>query len=146
MTVQRLNVENATAMAQLHAEGFDRPWSTDDFAGFLAKGTYPAFGIVQNQEMQAFILYQQIPPELELFSLVVSSRYRRMGLARTLITDSLVTFEDISTCYLEVNEHNTAAILLYTSLGFEVSAVREGYYRSQDEPAAAAIVMKLLIQ
>ena len=146
MTVQRLSVEDAPAMARLHAKGFDRPWSTDDFAGFLTKRTYAAFGIVRNEKLQAFILYQQIPPELELCSVVVTPKFRRGRLARTLITDSLTDFEDISTCYLEVNENNTAARLLYASLGFEVCAVRNGYYRSQDGSAADAIVMMLQVQ
>ena len=139
-------MEDAPAIARLHAEGFNRPWSADDFAGFLAERTYAAFGIIQDEKLQAFILYQQIPPELELCSLVVTKKFRRGGLARTLITDSLANFEDISTCYLEVNEHNTAARLLYASLGFQVSAVRNGYYRSQDGSAADAIVMMLQFQ
>ena len=146
MTVQRLSVEDAPAMARLHTEGFDRPWSADDFAGCLTKRTYAAFGIVRDEKLQAFILYQQIPPELELCSIVVTTKFRRGGLARTLITDSLANFEDISTCYLEVNEHNTAARLLYASLGFEVSTVRNGYYRSQDGSAADALVMMLQVQ
>ena len=145
MTVQRLSVKDAPAMALLHAEGFDRPWSADDFAGFLTKRTYAAFGIVRDEKLQAFILYQQIPPELELCSLVVTPKFRREGLARTLITDSLANFGDISNCYLEVNEHNTAARSLYASLGFEVSTVRSGYYRSRDGSAADAIVMMLEI-
>ena len=69
MTMQRLSVDDAPAMARLHAEGFDRPWSAGDFAGFLANGAYAAFGITQDEKLQAFILYQQIPPELELCTL-----------------------------------------------------------------------------
>ena len=146
MTMQRLSVDDAPAMARLHAEGFDRPWSAGDFAGFLANGAYAAFGITQDEKLQAFILYQQIPPELELCTLVVAPKFRRSGLARMLIARSLASFENISTCYLEVNEHNTAARLLYASLGFEVSTVRNDYYRSQDASAADAIVMMLQVQ
>ena len=146
MTMQRLSVDHASAMARLHAEGFSRPWSADDFAGFLANPAYAAFGITRNEKLQAFILYQQIPPELELCTLVVAPKFRRIGLARSLILSSLASFEKNSTCYLEVNEYNAHAKLLYASLGFEVSAVRNGYYKSDEGPAADAIVMKLLIQ
>jgi ribosomal protein S18 acetylase RimI-like enzyme len=45
-----------------------------------------------------------------------------------------------------VNEYNAPARLLYAALGFEVFAVRNGYYKSADGSAADAIVMKLLIQ
>jgi mycothiol synthase len=58
-----------------------------------------------------------------LFSLGTRSRWRRHGLATTLISRALAGYQQagLTTARLEVCSHNTSAVSLYTKLGFAVS-------------------------
>jgi ribosomal-protein-alanine N-acetyltransferase len=45
--------------------------------------------------------------------------------------------------FLEVDEDNQPALLLYQKLGFEKVGERKGYYTSGKEQAATALIMQI---
>ncbi|RZO32256.1 MAG: GNAT family N-acetyltransferase [Rhodospirillaceae bacterium] len=137
-----LGVGDALSMAQLHTEGFGRPWSESDFAILLANETSIAFGLKESSKLRAFILLRNISPELEIFSLVVSRKFRRQGLARCLVSKSLASLAEAQTCFLEVSQSNKAALSLYRSLGFKDIGIRHNYYQSKTGVFDHAILMK----
>ena len=80
---------------------------------------------------------QTAPDEAELLNLAVDSTHRRRGVASALLTALCQTAA--GTLFLEVAEHNSAAIALYLAHGWERVALRKGYY---DQGKINAIVMK----
>jgi len=88
-------------------------------------------------EVIAFLVTRETTPgEREILNLAVHPAWRRNGIAKMLVQNALTGSE--ANWYLEVRESNTAAIALYTSLGFKLAGRREDYY---NDPAEAAIVM-----
>jgi ribosomal-protein-alanine N-acetyltransferase len=77
------------------------------------------------------------PDEIEILNVAVDPPYRCRGVARRLIAEMIG--ERPGRVFLEVRQSNVAARKLYHSLGFEVIAVRQDYYR---DPVESAIVMK----
>lgn len=139
---RQLNIDDADAMALVHAQGFSAPWSADDFRTFLQTPTYVAFGVEKAGDLLAFALFQFIPPEIELCTLVVKPSVRRMGLARNLINASLSGSLTGEVCFLEVSENNKSAIQLYLDVGFERFGYRPNYYKNTDGSFANALQMR----
>jgi ribosomal-protein-alanine N-acetyltransferase len=81
---------------------------------------------------------QTAPDEAELLNLAVDPAVRRRGIAKALLSElRRVAAGEI---YLEVAEPNTAALELYTRLGWQGIGVRPGYY---GQGRVDAVVMKL---
>jgi ribosomal protein S18 acetylase RimI-like enzyme len=78
----------------------------------------------------------QVPPEREILNLAVAGRFRRLGIASSLLTFELKR-DDIF--FLEVRESNHGAQTLYRRFGFTEIGRRRDYYRN---PRETAIVMR----
>ena len=76
------------------------------------------------------------PDEHEILNLAIEPEYRRRGIARALLRESMKS----GAWFLEVRESNLPAIRLYESLGFRPVGHRNNYYFDPREPA---IVMKI---
>ena len=93
---------------------------------------------VLNGRLAGFLVARQNgPEEWEVLNLAVAPEYRRQGVARRLVASLQTSME--GSVFLEVRESNTAARMLYNSMGFQEVSVRRQYY---DSPSEAAIVMK----
>jgi ribosomal protein S18 acetylase RimI-like enzyme len=81
----------------------------------------------------------------ELESVVVSANARRAGIGRALCRAVLdwSRSQGAIEVVLEVRANSTAAIALYTSLGFTFSASRPRYYR---DPGDDALLLRLVLQ
>jgi ribosomal protein S18 acetylase RimI-like enzyme len=87
-------------------------------------------------EISGFIVSRRVgEQEIEVLNLAVSSRFRRQGVATTLLAN--LPAADV---FLEVRESNIPAKNLYSKLGFHVVGHREAYY---DDPVESALVMRL---
>ena len=93
-------------------------------------------------EVAGFLISREIfaggvaPPEREILNLAVATRYRRRGVAASLLTFEL-NREDIF--FLEVRESNHGAQTLYRRFGFVEIGRRPDYYKN---PTETAIVMR----
>lgn len=128
-------------LAQIHAACFTspRPWSADEFAGFLSSDR-----TILCTEADGFALGQQAGPEVELLTICVSRDARRQGRGRQLLTEFLakchaVGAEDV---FLEVAQDNTNAITLYSSAGFIESGLRKDYYTSANGQKTSCLLMR----
>jgi len=74
--------------------------------------------------------------EFEILNLAVDPKWRRRGVAKTLLHHQLARGVEH---FLEVRASNTAARKLYGCMDFEVIGTRSGYYSNPEE---SAIVMK----
>ena len=80
---------------------------------------------------------QSLPDEAELLNIAVAPEFRRRGVAEALLRELLIVANGV--VFLEVAANNTAALALYSKLGWEGIGVRPGYY---GQGRVAAIVMK----
>lgn len=90
-----------------------------------------------------FINFWVLRPQVQLNTLAVGRAFRRRGAARALV-GKLAEYAAKNLCReidLEVNEHNSAAIALYTALGFELAGKRPKFYNNTD---AALLLRKTL--
>lgn len=76
---------------------------------------------------QCYILYKRSIGEIEIYRVAVHSRLRRQGKAKELM-ERLFALEKEKTFFLEVSSHNSSAIALYESCGFQRIHTRKHYY------------------
>jgi ribosomal-protein-alanine N-acetyltransferase len=75
--------------------------------------------------------------EFEILNIVVATRFRRLGIAESLIRAQLRNKK--GEWFLEVRESNLPARALYEKIGFREAGRRAGYY---SEPPESCIVMR----
>ncbi len=119
------DLPNVRCIQELSPEAAQWQLSADEFLVAEHQGALAGF----------LIWRAAVPEEIEILNLAVHPAYRRLGIARALIS-SLPG----CTVFLEVRESNHAARALYRSAGFRETGVRPGYYQY---PPEAAIAMRL---
>ncbi len=94
----------------------------------------------QGDQIAGFINFWMAADEVQLHKIVVSRPVQRRGVARRLfqaMTDQALA-RNLSRATLEVRRTNEAAVKLYKTFGYQVVAVRKGYY---DETGEDALIM-----
>jgi ribosomal protein S18 acetylase RimI-like enzyme len=86
-----------------------------------------------------------IPPQAELETIAVDTRYQHCGLARGLFAElaGRLRLSGVTEVILEVRASNERALRLYQRLGFVETGHRPGYYVDPPEPAEDAVLMRL---
>lgn len=127
-------------LAALHAQAFDRPWNTDEFAALLAQP-----GVFAEGSAEGFILIRVAADEAEILTLAVTPPARRAGLGGALVRAGVARArrDGAARLFLEVAEDNTAARALYDRLGFVEDGRRRGYYVRMNGPPADALILSL---
>ncbi|MDO5641331.1 MAG: GNAT family N-acetyltransferase [Paracoccus sp. (in: a-proteobacteria)] len=125
------------ALHHIHAASFTlpRPWSADEFAGFLAD---PACLLLTRPG--AFLIGRAVLDEAELLTLATAPEARRRGHARALLAEFTRAMQarGAATAFLEVASDNAPAQALYAGAGWERTGQRRNYYAS----GVDAIVMR----
>jgi ribosomal-protein-alanine N-acetyltransferase len=131
-------------LADIHAAGFDHPWSADALRETL-DGPCVA-GLVAGTDMKAagFLLIRTVAGEAEILTLAVSPTARRQGLAAALVEAGVAVAlaAGAETLWLEVAEDNAAAIALYRRTGFVAEGRRPRYYARPGGVAIDALLMR----
>ena len=130
----------ASALADLHAEAFDAPWSASAFADLLGQA-----GVILEGEADGFILVRAVADEAEILTLAVRPSARRQGLGARLVGRAAHRAAALGATrlFLEVAEDNAAARALYAASGFEAAGRRPRYYSRPDGPAIDALLLVL---
>lgn len=84
-----------------------------------------------------FLVTRLVATDLEVLNLATGVEFRRRGVATALVAKCLEASRErgADKAFLEVRESNHAAISLYERFGFNVSGLREQYYRNPLEDA-----------
>lgn len=135
--------DNARQCAQIHRQSFPKgkAWNEADFHALL---TQPSVALYQQEG--AFLLTRIAADEMEILTIAVLPERRRRSIATKLMQQALREAENqgVRQCFLEVSEHNQAAIACYASLEFEVISVRERYYKDKDGSSDGLVMQCLL--
>jgi len=137
---------DAPVLAELHAAGFYRGWSQEDFEAYLRepKRTPVYVATDAQRRIAGFAVYKAVDEEAELLTITVARRWRGKGVGGALMRASLddLRLSPVRRIFLEVEEGNQSAERLYRAFGFVEVARRSGYYAKPDGSAATALVMR----
>ncbi|WP_298160239.1 GNAT family N-acetyltransferase [Brevundimonas sp.] len=126
------------ALADLHSEAFDPPWSASAFAELLGQS-----GVMLEGATDGFILIRTVADEAEILTLAVRPSARRQGLGARLVRTAAdrAAAAGAVRMFLEVAEDNDPARALYGAAGFEPAGRRPRYYPRADGPAVDALLL-----
>ena len=151
--IEAVGPADADGLAEIHGEGFPRPWLAADFASLVASGNVAALGLRRQSafgflRLIGFVLFRSAGDEAEILSIAVRRSHRGRGHGRLLMDEALRQLyrDRIRHCFLEVDPDNTSALALYRRLGFREVGSRKGYYDHGNGKAGAALVMRLELQ
>lgn len=127
---------------RIDAQCFKNPWTWESMVFEISHPLSVSSVEWRDGRIVAFAVGRVIADEAEVMKIATLEKYRRQGIARIMMTELLdkMRAKGAITCYLEAASHNTAAIALYESFGFEKVYVRELYYGDDD-----AIAMRLTL-
>jgi len=135
---------DAAAIAALHAASFRRGWSEPEVEALLLDRHVVAHRAMLAGKLAGFIMSRLVEDEAEILSVAVAARQQGRGRAGKLLALHLRRLAGLGgrAVFLEVDEHNTAAIRLYHRAGFREVSRRPNYYLGTGGKAAAALVLR----
>jgi ribosomal-protein-alanine N-acetyltransferase len=135
---------DASAIAVLHAASFNRGWSEQEVETLLLDRHVIAHRAITGAKFMGFIMSRLVEDEAEILSVAVAARAQGRGLARNLLTLHLRRLAGLGcrTLFLEVDEHNAAALKLYDRAGFGEISRRANYYPGAGAKPAAALILR----
>ena len=135
---------DAATIAALHGVSFRRGWSEQEVDGLLLDRHVIAHRATSGGKLVGFIMSRLVEDEAEILSVAVAPRAQGRGLARNLLTLHLRRLAGLGcrTVFLEVDEHNAAAIKLYERSGFREVSRRPNYYPGAGGKPAAALILR----
>ncbi len=135
---------DAAAIAALHAASFRRGWSEPEVEALLLDRHVIAHRAIISGKLAGFIMSRLVEDEAEILSVAVAARRQGRGLAGKLLSLHLRRLAGLGAraVFLEVGEHNAAAIRLYHRAGFREVSRRPNYYPGAGGEVAAALVLR----
>jgi ribosomal-protein-alanine N-acetyltransferase len=139
--VRTATLDDAEALAGIHAVSFADCWDSDVIRGFL--GSPVVVGLIAGSPPGAFGLVRRIVAEAEILTLAVAPEHRRRGLGAALVAQAVAwaRLSGARSLFLEVARDNDAALALYRAANFEEIGLRRAYY-SRATGAMDALVLR----
>ncbi len=141
MRIERLLAEHAAEAARLEKEVFGvSAWSEDSYRESLELEYIRYVGVWDGEELIGVCGLRNMCCDADITNVMVAPSRRGRGIGRQML---LRLFEEgrlmgVRNYVLEVRVSNTAAIKLYSSLGFVEEGRRRGFY---EHPKEDAIIM-----
>lgn len=135
--IRKMQEKDLEQVVQLEQVCFSQPWSYK----LLESGIYCDYDVYYVWEQEDKILgyanLRFLAGEGEIQRIAVFPEYRRLGIARKLMDamEGYTKEHQGIAISLEVRASNESAKNLYKSYGFEIEAVRKGYYSNPTEDA-----------
>ena len=124
---------------------FTSPWNEQDYREMQEQPSFnnwlleiPAVGQV------GMLVFQSVPPELEILRIGVLPSWRRNGLAVFMLEQLEIQAESdsLESLWLEVHSANNTATSLYCRLGYKETSIRKNYFRN---PLGDALLLKKIL-
>ena len=106
-------------------------WNKNQWEKELEKEYITALGIFFNNSLVGVCVIHKIYDEAEIRYLSIHPSYKRTGLGKKLIYQTLKECkkENIKRIFLEVSQKNQPALSFYDNLGFKTISIRKKYYK-----------------
>ena len=135
--LRSMTVADMDEVMAIETAAFASPWSRQFFLEEL-RATHARSVLCQRDGKPiGYVIYWELPGELDIHNVAVHPRFRRQGVARAMLADIIerATKQGFRRMTLEVRKSNDPAQTLYRSLGFEICGLRKGYYSDNGEDA-----------
>jgi ribosomal-protein-alanine N-acetyltransferase len=135
---------DAAAIAVLHGASFGRGWSEQEVEDLIADRQVVTHRAVTGAKLAGFIMSRLAADEAEILSVAVARASQSRGLAGRLLDLHMRRLAGLGVraVFLEVDEHNAAAIKLYDRAGFQEVSRRPNYYPGATAAPVAALVLR----
>lgn len=142
--ISEASARDSSAIAALHGASFRRGWTEQEVEGLLIDRHVLTHRAIIGARLAGFIMSRLVEDEAEILSVAVARRQRGRGVARRMLDLHLRRLAGLGahTVFLEVDEHNDPALLLYHRAGFREVSRRPNYYSRAKEKAATALVLR----
>ena len=132
LKVEKATKENLQEIMEIEktTSADDLPWSENAFLESFNNSSFECFIIKENEKNVGFLAIMNLGVEYEILRIVTTSKFRGQGVAIKLL-DFLfkkAQEEGVKEIFLEVNQFNYPAMLLYEKTGFKVVGERVDYY------------------
>ncbi len=126
----------------IERNSFASPWSARFFLDEIRVSCAKFVLAEVEGRVVGYVIYWQLPKEVDIHNLAVHPGYRRQGIGRSLLTSAIdnAKGQGSNRVTLEVRKSNQAAQQLYQSLGFAARGVRKGYYSDDGEDALVMVL------
>ena len=135
LIISKMEREHLDSLVELEKICFSQPWSYKSLEDELENKTAHFFVALADGEVAGYIGMYIVCDNCFVTNIAVFPKFRRQGIAKTLIKMALLTNDAMETDFisLEVRGSNEPAIALYKSFGFEQNGLRKNYYKNPTE-------------
>lgn len=134
--IKKAELSDVLKIAEIERASIPQPWSEAAFASALADEKAVTFAAFCGGVLCGFITGVYLLDTADIYSVAVSSEYRKKGVGKLLLEKFFSALPDeVKNVCLEVRESNIPAIKLYEKLGFERVGLRKNFYQSPRENA-----------
>lgn len=138
--IAKMTLDDLNSIKDNLISDFDDFWNYSVFKSELESDSSHYLVVKDNSKIIGFAGIKVILPDADIMNIVVKKDFRNQGIGSLLLKEliNLSKSLNVKDLFLEVNEKNTPAILLYNKFGFKKISTRKNYYKDNN-----AIVMKL---
>lgn len=135
MIIDNLKENEIPVIAELEKACFSKPWSEESIRSSFNSPSC-GFYTAKLENIVGYIGISIAADEGYILNVAVFPEHRGNGIGRALVNFLIDKYkESMSFLTLEVRPSNTAAVNLYSSLGFEKVGERPSYYSNPTENA-----------
>ena len=137
MYFTEMKAQHVPQVAALEKLCFADPWSEQSVASELNNIWSYWIVALEDDQVVGYIGSQTSFGETDMMNVAVDPRFRRRGIAESLIGCLITELKNRGShsLALEVRASNAPAIALYEKLGFQQVGLRKNYYRNPKEDA-----------
>lgn len=131
MIIEQFQAKDAELPYKICQQAHPIPWSFKVFVDCL-EPPYCGYLLRESNQTLGYYIVLNVLDEVTLMDIAISPLHRKKGLGRKLLSHCLIqaTKQQMTQCWLEVRESNTAAIALYSEFGFKKIETRKNYYEN----------------
>jgi ribosomal-protein-alanine N-acetyltransferase len=141
--IRPMELKDVARVREIDVASFTLPWPERSYRFEIQENPASRNFIVevasdgQNPVVAGMIVMWFIIDEAHIGTIAIDTPYRRLGLGRLLLAESLLDAyrSGIQQSFLEVRRGNQPAITLYEQFGFQVAGIRPRYYKDNGEDA-----------
>ena len=124
-------------IARIERDNFSDPWDEKSLEDSFEHDYNHLLMEKRDGRVVGYVIYSDVQGDAELLRIAVDKRYRRKGIASSLMQSMLEELADAGAerVSLEVREHNISAVALYKKFGFVDIFVRTNYYHEPEDDA-----------
>ncbi len=135
--IRNMTVKDLERVMEIEMESFPLPWSKESYLGELSN-TFASYLVCDYEgEIVGFGGIWVIFEEAHITNIAIEQNYRQQGMGRMLMgkLENIARDKRAIRILLEVRPSNTAAQIMYRSLGFVPTGIRKKYYSDNNEDA-----------